>query len=128
MWSIRKTFRFEAAHKLPQHDGKCARLHGHSWVMHITLEHDRVFETGPQAGMVMDFGRLKEVVRPLIEKKLDHHYLNETLPVYPTSENIARWVAEEVRERLRRCTYDWPKLVSVTIEETCTSAATYTAE
>lgn len=26
MWTLQKDFRFEAAHKLPHHDGKCARL------------------------------------------------------------------------------------------------------
>jgi 6-pyruvoyltetrahydropterin/6-carboxytetrahydropterin synthase len=30
-WLLAKEFRFEAAHQLPYHDGKCARLHGHSW-------------------------------------------------------------------------------------------------
>jgi 6-pyruvoyltetrahydropterin/6-carboxytetrahydropterin synthase len=34
-----KEFRFEAAHRLPHHDGKCRRLHGrHSWVGRVYVE------------------------------------------------------------------------------------------
>jgi 6-pyruvoyl tetrahydropterin synthase len=29
-WAISKTFKFEAAHSLVHHDGKCSREHGHS--------------------------------------------------------------------------------------------------
>ncbi|NES98612.1 MAG: 6-carboxytetrahydropterin synthase QueD, partial [Desertifilum sp. SIO1I2] len=36
-WIIYKEFRFEAAHHLPHHDGKCRRLHGHSWVGRVQV-------------------------------------------------------------------------------------------
>src|SRR5438034_5141876 len=48
---LRKTFRFEASHILPKHPGKCSRLHGHSWVLHVSI-------TGPinrDTGFVMDY-------------------------------------------------------------------------
>ncbi len=34
---LTKTFHFEAAHHLPGHRGKCARLHGHSYRLEVTL-------------------------------------------------------------------------------------------
>src|SRR5260370_40846854 len=34
---ITKIFRFEAAHNLPGHRGKCAHLHGHSYRLEATL-------------------------------------------------------------------------------------------
>ena len=43
--------------------------------------------------MVIDFGDIKEVVKPLIDEHLDHYYLNEVAGLEnPTSENLARWV------------------------------------
>ena len=34
---IRKRFRFEAAHTLPFHPGKCARMHGHSYRLEVAV-------------------------------------------------------------------------------------------
>ena len=49
---------FEAAHLLPNYDGPCGNLHGHSYKIELTLE-------GPQNedyyGMVMDFNDLKKL-------------------------------------------------------------------
>ena len=29
---------FAAAHRLPEHEGKCARLHGHTYGLEVTVE------------------------------------------------------------------------------------------
>ncbi len=47
-WTIYKEFRFEAAHRLPYHQGKCCRLHGHSWVGRVYITRDHLDETGPK--------------------------------------------------------------------------------
>lgn len=51
--------------------------------------------------MLVDFGVLKKALLELLEE-LDHHNLNE-LPAFeaqnPTTENIARWIAEELQKR-----------------------------
>jgi 6-pyruvoyltetrahydropterin/6-carboxytetrahydropterin synthase len=39
-WLIYKEVRFEAAHRLPYHDGKCQRLHGHSWIGRVYVTAD----------------------------------------------------------------------------------------
>lgn len=36
-WSIAKTFKFESAHCLVHHDGKCSREHGHSVCYYLLL-------------------------------------------------------------------------------------------
>ena len=120
MFTITKQFRFEAAHRLPHHDGKCQRLHGHSWRMNIVLQGDRLVTAGPKQGMLKDYGDVSAAVKPLVEQCLDHHYLNETIPSIenPTSENIAKWVFEQLQPII-------PELVAVTIYETCTSECTY---
>jgi 6-pyruvoyltetrahydropterin/6-carboxytetrahydropterin synthase len=124
LWTISKQFRFEAAHYLPDHDGKCAKLHGHSWVMHVAVQADQLYKTGPKRGMVMDFGEIKETVKPLVGEYLDHKCLNDSIPeIYPTSECLAQWVFRKVEGKLDHQRI--VELVSVSIEETCTSSCTY---
>src|SRR3546814_1216729 len=79
---IFKTFTIEAAHRLPNvpPGHKCARLHGHSFVVELHVSG----EPGADSGWVMDFGDIKAAFRPLYEQ-LDHHYLNERSEEY-TSE------------------------------------------
>ncbi|WP_432571579.1 6-carboxytetrahydropterin synthase QueD [Kineococcus sp. SYSU DK005] len=116
---IFREFTFEAAHRLPHvpEGHKCARLHGHSYraTVHVTGPVD------PHLGWVMDFGDLKKVVQPVIER-LDHHYLNEIEGLAnPTSEVLARWVWQQLSSAL-------PRLSAITIRETRTSGATYRGE
>lgn len=120
MFTLEKTFSFEASHQLPLHDGKCARLHGHSWKMTVFLRSPGLHDSGPQTDMVQDFGRISAAVRPLVDGKLDHWHLNETTGLAnPTSEALARWVFQQLEPEL-------PLLHAVRVEETCTSACTYT--
>jgi 6-pyruvoyltetrahydropterin/6-carboxytetrahydropterin synthase len=65
---ITKEFRFEAAHRLMNHPGACANLHGHSYKMEITVE-------GPihSDGMVMDFGSLTKAVNVVLNESTDTH-------------------------------------------------------
>ena len=60
--------RFSACHFIPCHE-KCARLHGHSYIVRLRLEG----ETG-DSGMLMDFVVLKKVLKELAEE-LDHKTL-----------------------------------------------------
>jgi len=77
-FEITKTFRFEAMHFLPNHDGKCRNWHGHSYVFTVTLAGDHLEEQGPKQGMLFDFGDLAAVVRSEIVDRLDHTNLNES--------------------------------------------------
>lgn len=67
---LRKTFRFEASHILPKHPGKCSRLHGHSWVLHVFVEGP----VNPETGFVMDYAAISQWVKPIVED-LDHRHL-----------------------------------------------------
>jgi len=124
MFRLSKLFRFEASHCLNQHDGKCAQLHGHSWKMRVTVDGVVINQTGPKTGMLIDFRDLKALVQPIIDDCLDHHHLNDTLDVYPTSENIAQWVFEELQNRISQC-YTNLRLVEVAVQETETSEAAF---
>ncbi len=87
---IRKHFRFEAAHVLPFHPGKCSRLHGHSYRLEVAVE-GPLHEAGPASGMVVDFDELARIVRREVIDKLDHASLNDLMP-NPTAELIAQWI------------------------------------
>jgi 6-pyruvoyltetrahydropterin/6-carboxytetrahydropterin synthase len=119
-WLIYKEFRFEAAHQLPHHDGKCRRLHGHSWTGRVYLKGNKLIENGAKQGMLLDFDDIKKHLEPLLTDYLDHHYLNETTGLLnPTSEAIAKWVFEKLEASFL------PGLYSVEIRETCTSGSQY---
>jgi 6-pyruvoyltetrahydropterin/6-carboxytetrahydropterin synthase len=114
-----KEFSFEAAHRLPNvPDGhKCARLHGHSFQVRLTVDGP----VGASSGWVMDFADMKAAFSPLYDR-LDHRYLNEIPGLEnPTSENIARWIWRELVPAL-------PGLVEVEVRETCTTGCAYRGE
>ena len=118
-WTLEKEFRFEASHILPHHDGKCRRLHGHSWKGRLVCQGNSLQETGPQSGMLMDFGVMTTAVKDLLENYLDHYHLNESLQLEsPTSEAVARWIFQRIKARL-------PELTAVVIDETCTCRCIY---
>ena len=119
MFTLSKSFRFEASHCLPHHQGKCARLHGHSWVGKVYCQGEQLQREGGEAGMLLDYARIKAVLKPLLEQHLDHWHLNESTGLEnPTSEALARWIFEQLQPQL-------PWLVAVEIQETCTSSCFY---
>jgi 6-pyruvoyltetrahydropterin/6-carboxytetrahydropterin synthase len=95
---IRKQFAFEAAHVLPYHQGKCSRLHGHSYRLDVSVAGPLTSE-GPATGMVIDFDELARIVRATIIDKLDHSHLNDTIE-NPTSENIVVWIWRRLAPQL----------------------------
>jgi 6-pyruvoyltetrahydropterin/6-carboxytetrahydropterin synthase len=106
---IRKSFTFEAAHVLPNHPGKCARLHGHSYRLDVALE-GPLQEIGPASGMVADFEVVSRVVKAAVVSQLDHRSLNELLE-NPTAERIAVWIWHSLVDEL-------PGLAELTLWET----------
>lgn len=118
-WTLRKTFPFEASHRLPCHDGQCARQHGHSWRVTVEVKGSHLQGDGPQTGMLLDYAELSEAVRPLLADYLDHWHLNDTTGLaHPTSETLAQWLFEKLHGWLEG-------LVAVEIEETASVRCRY---
>ena len=73
-----RTFEFCYAHRLVDHAGKCATLHGHNALVELhatSLSHAlNPIETDvlPPSGMVMDFSLLKNRVGGWIDNNWDH--------------------------------------------------------
>lgn len=86
--TIAKSFTFEAAHLLPDHIGKCAKLHGHSYRLEVSVS-GLVQTTGAETGMVMDFTYLSEIVEREVVSKWDHQLLNDVVSFTPTAELLA---------------------------------------
>lgn len=119
---IGRTYSFAASHRLsglpPGH--KCARGHGHSYVVGLVLDSDR---TVP-AGFVSDCGGL-DVFGDYITDTLNTD-LNQVLDVEPTSERIAEHLAGWFTEHVQPCMTD--RLRSVWVSETPATWASYTPE
>jgi 6-pyruvoyltetrahydropterin/6-carboxytetrahydropterin synthase len=121
MYELKIVTHFAAAHQLRMVARKCENLHGHNWKIEVCVRGDAL----EPSGVVMDFGVLKAHVREIVEL-LDHRFLNELEGFGgqrpPSSENIARFIAERLAERLA----DGPVTVaSVSAWESEDACATY---
>lgn len=111
---IWKSFRFEAAHTLPYHLGKCARPHGHSYRLEVAIR-GPVQSDGPARGMIEDFDVLQTTIDREIISQLDHTDLNDTIE-NPTCERIVTWIWRRLQPVL-------PGLDELKLWETDTSCA-----
>lgn len=95
---------FDAAHRVIGHKGKCVDLHGHRYVLEVSVRSRQL----DQLGMVIDFADLKKIIDDWINQNFDHTAILSTndqelgeaiskvtkqkiyyLPYNPTAENIA---------------------------------------
>lgn len=60
---IYKKCKFDAAHRLLHHSGKCKNLHGHTWIVEIWIIGQR-----DETGLIEDFGKISKY----IEDTYDH--------------------------------------------------------
>ena len=120
MFELKVIDHFAAAHQLKMVAEKCENLHGHNWKIEVCV-------VGPnlnKAGVLIDFGELKEYVSQIIAT-LDHKFLNELEFLSggnPSSENIAKYIASELQARMG----NGPVNVSrITVWESESACATY---
>lgn len=97
-------FTFDTAHRIVGHKGKCARLHGHTYKIHVMA----AGEVDPDTGFVVDFGDIKDYVNewdhrmllwnqdPLCVPEQREFWIDEGViwvPFNPTAENMAQYLA-----------------------------------
>jgi 6-pyruvoyltetrahydropterin/6-carboxytetrahydropterin synthase len=111
-----KTFRFEAAHSLPNapEGHKCRRVHGHSYRIDVHV----AGEVDPNTGWLMDYAEIKQIVEPVIEE-LDHRFLNDVGGLEnSTSELLARYLWDRVAPEI-------PQLAAIAVWESGTARCIY---
>lgn len=139
---LTKEFHFELAHALEGYDGACRNIHGHSYILFVTVIGSPISSvSNPKLGMIMDFGDLKGIVNSTIISRFDHALLLnqsssmlktlraesfgkvESLPFQPTCENLLPYFAELISGRLP----EGVKLHHLKLNETATSFAEWYA-
>jgi len=134
--TITKVITMDCGHRLSDYNGKCRRIHGHTYKLEVTIRGKL-----NEQGMVVDFNQLKEILVQKVENKFDHKLilkiddtLNQTISKVipqdedwicwvdynPTAENMAADVFEILKAELKRRNL---KLEKVVIWETPSSFA-----
>lgn len=147
MLTITKRLEFDAGHRIPDHNSECRNLHGHRYVLELTLEGEVVDAPGtPEHGMLMDFSAVKSIAREYVVDPWDHAFLvyegdkpvrdlldalpdhkTVVLSAVPTAENMARIAFEILAPRLQARYGNKLRLAKVKLYETPNSWAEYTA-
>lgn len=98
VYTVSAQAHYDAAHYLRNYRGKCAKLHGHRYVVEAVIQ----LEDLDESGIAFDFADLKGALRELADG-LDHENLNE-LPqfdgVETSAENQARYFFDQLKRRL----------------------------
>lgn len=115
MITVTKIFRFETGHAIDGYEGMCKYIHGHSYVLHVTVTTTGVGDKPlPSPGFIIDFKKLKKIVNEKLVSRLDHSLIlseqyvakhpdimqerNLTIwPYEPSAENILYFIRTELR-------------------------------
>jgi 6-pyruvoyltetrahydropterin/6-carboxytetrahydropterin synthase len=142
---ITRRLEFDAGHRIPNHNSQCKHLHGHRYIIEITLSGDIITTEGiSEQGMVMDFSDVKRIAKEQVVDAWDHAFLvyrgdkvvldflntlqnhkTVILEVIPTAENLAK-VAFDLLLNAYRDTYgNHLKLERIRLYETPNNWADY---
>ena len=138
---ITKRFTFEMAHALRGYDGPCRHIHGHSYVLEVSVGGPLGAAGAADEGMVMDFGVLKTIVQQAVLERYDHALVLHTderaaIPMdhplfartifvawQPTCENLLKDIVARIHTALPPAAL----LMQVRLHETATSWAEWSA-
>lgn len=76
MYKLSTEHSMDAAHFLAGYNGKCGNIHGHRWRVIVTVSGEQLEMNGNERGMIVDFSRLKEDVRKMVDY-FDHALIVE---------------------------------------------------
>jgi 6-pyruvoyltetrahydropterin/6-carboxytetrahydropterin synthase len=111
---------FDAAHFLREYEGKCSRLHGHSYRLQATASGERL----SGQGMLLDLAAFRSLCEQVVAG-FDHQTINQVAPfdaLNPTAENLAAHFYRLLRPLVEE---KGLSLAKVTVWESQTSGASY---
>lgn len=98
---LTKEFKFETAHALHNYDGLCRNLHGHSYILFVTVIGEPNTDVNdPKLGMVLDFGVLKKIVNTQVIDIMDH-----AVVLSNKSDNVEKYKQDKMFERFHVVDY-----------------------
>ena len=106
MLQVTKIIRFETAHAIFGYEGKCRNIHGHSYVLHVSVAGAETEEDYlPSPGFIMDFKDLKYLINTVITTLFDHRVIVSDAfvkqhPAVITLENLEVWKMEPTAENM----------------------------
>jgi 6-pyruvoyltetrahydropterin/6-carboxytetrahydropterin synthase len=114
-FTIMRKIEFCAGHRLVGHEGKCANIHGHNYIVQIHVSGSEV----DSVGRIVDFAVINRLFKTWIDENWDHGVIlwdcdeaaiaalsrvqpNRVfcLPYNPSAENLARYLLTEVAPSL----------------------------
>ena len=90
-------FEIDFAHTLKGHP-KCGQPHGHTSRIIVEVQGEVKKGASYQENMIIDFDEMQKICWETISK-LDHKDL-DTIFDFPTSENIAAWIYENLENKI----------------------------
>ena len=134
-----KRLRFCAAHRLLRYEGPCSKLHGHNYVVEVTVR--SVHEPDPlnDVGFVADFADVRNIVGGWIDENWDHRAILDrkdalihsgvlrpdeffVLDYNPTAENMAHLLLRNFDDEMANVGVELSR-VRVYETETCWAEA-----
>jgi 6-pyruvoyltetrahydropterin/6-carboxytetrahydropterin synthase len=135
--SVTRAHEIDAGHRVYQHGGKCANLHGHRYRFEFTCVAPGGLD---DLGMVVDFSVIKDTVCAWLDQNWDHRMLIWVgdpilpllrdidasvvqVPANPTAENLAMMMVRDLAPKL--LLGSGVKMISCTVHETAKCSACY---
>lgn len=137
MFTVTKSFHFAAAHRLMYYEWPCRNVHGHNFVVTVTLLGEGITDT--QTGFLYDHKLLKPFLQ-FVEEKYDHAFLTQEwddiwmflhdkwhkvvfFPFPPSTELLAQHLASDFLRIMQLP--EWVCLHELHIQETPTASASW---
>ncbi|MDE6026157.1 MAG: 6-carboxytetrahydropterin synthase QueD [Lachnospiraceae bacterium] len=131
MYTLKTNASFDSAHFLKGYEGKCSNIHGHRWTVEILVCGETLEESGSNRGMVVDFSKLKDDVKEVVnsfdhcliiekgslkektlESLLEENFKVVQLDFRPTAENFSKYFYDLIYNKgymVKECTvYETP--------------------
>jgi len=112
-WILKVKDKFQAAHFLKEYEGKCEKIHGHTFYVEVGV----LVKSLDKAGIGIDFKIIKQALSEIMP---DHTLLNEVYEFNPSAENLSRHFFNELKKKF--------PVKSVTVWESEDASATYSED